>query len=224
MRALSARFAAAVFAVLVATTAYAQPCVGFTDVDISNGFCPSVEWIRNRGVTLGCSASQYCPGDNVTRLQMAAFMQRLGGALTPRYLTALDTATGDLGNNGVRVCITGDQAINGYPRNAVIDGLVTVSASATDQAFVAAAVHSTNGGLNWNVASLASPFARVSSSPAHDRVSVPLVGLVPMNVGSAYRFSVFVSWVGGTAGTATVSCSLRIRLESRDGTTSPLDE
>ena len=50
------------------------PCAGFTDVDDSSSFCVNVEWIKNRGITLGCTATQYCPHDYVTRLQMAAFL------------------------------------------------------------------------------------------------------------------------------------------------------
>ncbi len=39
-----------------------------------------MEWIKNRGITLGCNVpgTLYCPNLNVTRLQMAAFMYRLG--------------------------------------------------------------------------------------------------------------------------------------------------
>ena len=62
----------------------AAPCAGFIDVDTSSGFCQNVEWIKNRKVTLGCSIPQsYCPDEAVSRLQMAAFMNRLGTALTP---------------------------------------------------------------------------------------------------------------------------------------------
>ena len=34
--------------------------------------------LRTYGITKGCDASQFCPNENVTRLQMAAFMHRLG--------------------------------------------------------------------------------------------------------------------------------------------------
>lgn len=65
--------------VLVPAAAGAAPCAGFTDVDDSSSFCTSVAWMKNRGITLGCtSATLYCPNDAVTRLQMAAFLYRLG--------------------------------------------------------------------------------------------------------------------------------------------------
>ena len=68
---------------LAAAPALAAPCAGFNDVDSADPFCPSVQWIKARGITLGCSGSAYCPNDGVSRLQMAAFMMRLGEALVP---------------------------------------------------------------------------------------------------------------------------------------------
>ncbi len=64
---------------LITTSAVAQNCDGFTDVLASSPFCPDVTWITNYGITKGCGGSQFCPNENVTRLQMAAFMHRLGG-------------------------------------------------------------------------------------------------------------------------------------------------
>ena len=56
------------------------PCVPgnemFTDVPASNPFCPWIEELARRGITAGCSLTQYCPGNPVTRQQMAAFIIR----------------------------------------------------------------------------------------------------------------------------------------------------
>src|SRR5687767_7859156 len=63
----------------------------FSDVPPTAIFHDAVDWMVNRGVTLGCTAGQFCPNDNVTRAQMALFMNRLGVALTPTLLpTAKD--------------------------------------------------------------------------------------------------------------------------------------
>lgn len=78
MRHARPRLAVALFATGLALPALAAPCAGFTDVDDADPFCTSVAWMKNRGITLGCTATLYCPGDFVTRLQMAAFMYRLG--------------------------------------------------------------------------------------------------------------------------------------------------
>ena len=52
----------------------------FTDVPDSNIFHADIDWLADNGITLGCnppSNDRYCPGANVTREQMAAFMRRL---------------------------------------------------------------------------------------------------------------------------------------------------
>ena len=46
----------------------------FTDVPASAPFCPWVEELARRGITGGCSADQFCPGNPVTRAQMAVFL------------------------------------------------------------------------------------------------------------------------------------------------------
>ena len=73
----------AVLAALV-TTIVAVPIVvyashQFTDVPNTNPFHADIDWLADAGVTKGCSTTQYCPKDNVTREQMAAFMRRLSG-------------------------------------------------------------------------------------------------------------------------------------------------
>jgi hypothetical protein len=52
----------------------------FTDVPDSNTFHSDIEWLKNADVTRGCNPpanTRFCPKDNVTREQMAAFMNRL---------------------------------------------------------------------------------------------------------------------------------------------------
>ncbi len=53
------------------------PATGmFDDVPASDPFAPWIEELANRGITSGCSADPplYCPGDPVTRGQMAVFL------------------------------------------------------------------------------------------------------------------------------------------------------
>jgi hypothetical protein len=54
----------------------------FTDVPNSNLFHADIDALVDSGVTSGCAANRYCPNANVTRGQMAAFLNRLG-ALAP---------------------------------------------------------------------------------------------------------------------------------------------
>ena len=60
----------------------------FTDVLPTDIYCKHVHYIAAQNVTLGCSTAKYCPGDNVTRIQMAAFIAKAivapgGGAAIP---------------------------------------------------------------------------------------------------------------------------------------------
>jgi len=48
----------------------------FTDVPAAHPFFSFVQKLRDLGVTTGCTATTYCPDDNVTREQMAAFIVR----------------------------------------------------------------------------------------------------------------------------------------------------
>jgi hypothetical protein len=65
------------------------PCVAgsemFADVPASSGFCLWIEELARRGVTGGCGGGNYCPGQPVTRQQMAVFSLRTleGASYTP---------------------------------------------------------------------------------------------------------------------------------------------
>jgi len=52
----------------------------FSDVPDSNTFHDAITWLADNDVTVGCNPpanTEFCPADNVTRQQMAAFMRRL---------------------------------------------------------------------------------------------------------------------------------------------------
>lgn len=96
----------ALFLVPVAAIAAA----GFTDVAEDSVFVADIQWMKDTGVTKGCNPpanTKYCPGDNVTREQMAAFLHRLAvkrvvDAGTVEGMTAaeLKGQTGDTGPAG----------------------------------------------------------------------------------------------------------------------------
>jgi len=118
--------------------ALAVPCAGFTDVEDASGFCTSVAWMKNRGITLGCTSTLYCPDDFVRRDQMAAFLYRLGfqnafltggnafGATA--VLGTTDSHPLDIRANGARVMRYEPHAISpnvigGSPANGVTAGV-----------------------------------------------------------------------------------------------------
>lgn len=66
----------------------------FTDVPDSNVFHEDITWLAEQGVTRGCNPpdnDRFCPDDNVTREQMAAFMHRLGDSLLEEAVIGANT-------------------------------------------------------------------------------------------------------------------------------------
>ncbi|MBL8232198.1 MAG: S-layer homology domain-containing protein [Bryobacterales bacterium] len=57
------------------------PMPFFTDVPATHPFFPSIQKLRELGVSTGCNAAAFCPSNPVTRGQMAAFAVR--GLLAP---------------------------------------------------------------------------------------------------------------------------------------------
>ena len=48
----------------------------FTDVPTLTALLPKIETLLHNGVTTGCTATTYCPGDTVFRVQMAIFIAK----------------------------------------------------------------------------------------------------------------------------------------------------
>lgn len=74
-------------AIVAATAAVVAPTAvwaldSFPDVADENVHHDSITWLVDNGITEGCGdGTNFCPGDNVTRAQMASFMRRLAGQL-----------------------------------------------------------------------------------------------------------------------------------------------
>jgi hypothetical protein len=72
---------------VLVVVAMAIPAVAgdtFTDVPDSNIFHDDIGWLASQGVTRGCNPpdnTQFCPGDNVTRQEMAAFLHRFSDSV-----------------------------------------------------------------------------------------------------------------------------------------------
>jgi hypothetical protein len=200
----------------------APPCAGFSDVDNDspNGFCPSVEWVKNRGVTTGCGdGTTFCPGSAVSRLAMAAFMKRLGDALTPVQLSKdLRPGAVDIDGNIV-LCQTDDLNVTGYPRTAYADATLSATATA-DVSFAADVVMSTDTGANWTPLNTET---NRGSVPANQFGSLSDIGTTPLNVGQNVRFGLRVSRgaVVSTTDLTDSRCQTRVLVYSRTGTTSP---
>lgn len=210
---------AAIATFAATSAAFAAPCAEFTDVDDGSGFCKNVEWLKNRAVTLGCATGSYCPGDAVSRLQMAAFMNRLGTALTPVQL-AVDVAPGaiDLDANAV-VCQTDAFAVAGFPRRAYVDMSFSGQAAA-DVGLAADVVMSSDGGGTWSNLNAAANrgFVRANQWGAFADL-----GSIDLAVGQNVRWGVRTTRAGlaGSTDLANSRCSLRALIFSRDGAATP---
>ncbi len=136
----------ALLSIAVTSSASAAPCDGFVDVDgADSAYCPAVTFMKDRGITLGCSdAAHYCPNDFVTRLQMALFMNRLATKAT--FLQGGNTfgstaAIGTLDQQTVQLVAAGQRGLRIEPRPSgaarVIAGYVNNGAYDVDGATIA---------------------------------------------------------------------------------------
>jgi hypothetical protein len=204
----------AAFAIVVAASAPASaaPCAGFNDVDTTSGFCADVQWSRNRAVTQGCAATAYCPHESVTRLQMAAFMSRLGKALQPAFLHR-DQYVQTVANLGTTIICQMEADAASFPRVASsASSVIQYSNSAVGTMF-AQLVVSTDGGTTWT------PWSRISATltlPAAALGSVsPAAPPIVVPAGQAVRFGMqpFGSFA---AFFEDVNCEVTVRLDSTE--------
>jgi hypothetical protein len=127
------------------------PCAGFDDVAASSAFCSSIAFIRNRGVTLGCSSTSYCPSDPVTRLALSAFMTRLGIALTPQYVFREENFGPLSGGPNPVVCRLAVPP-ESYARTVIADGVIDVDAAGmpgVQSEIGVSPVGTFDGGVSW---------------------------------------------------------------------------
>lgn len=109
----------ALVALVLMTPAMASGGDRFTD-DNGSVHEADIEWLAASGITKGCTPTQFCPDDLVTRGQMAAFMRR---ALVPAADTTLPDAFSDISDSIFR-----------YDINAMADlGIVTGIGAKSDR-------------------------------------------------------------------------------------------
>jgi hypothetical protein len=220
--------AAAAFALAagVAVPAAAQNCADFGDVPAASPFCPSVEWLKNRQITTGCGdGSNYCPNDAVTRLAMAAFMNRLGTALTPTFVRKREPGPTALNFSGQQVvCRTDPVTVTNYPRLALARGIVNLFTPDGGMDVEARIVYSTNGGTTWLSASDGYAYGSLYSSfaPPSD-ISLYPTTTIDLTVGTTYIFALAAIRQAGTGAVANVYCENLVQLMNRNSATPPLD-
>jgi alpha-tubulin suppressor-like RCC1 family protein len=196
-----------------------QHCAGFDDVAATDALCRSVEWVRNRGITVGCVGFDYCPASAVNRLAMAAFMNRLGRAMGPYVVTQV-SGTSYLSSQPYDSCWGPALSAVEFPRRAYIDATLSGSiASETEiEAYVAAAQ---DFGSSSVFAS--GPPARITVA-ANRFATLRVTATVDIAAGIAPRFFLYTKRTAGTASNwETSSCVMRMQLFDREAAFSPYD-
>jgi len=95
----------------VESEAQTAPAV-FDDVPTTNQFATAIAWLAGEDITYGCNPptnDRFCPGDYVTREQMAAFLHRAFGSPPP----ALPEPTGWLRVEENRILLPDGSAFHG---------------------------------------------------------------------------------------------------------------
>lgn len=229
----SPRYAAVALVLLLAGgRAHAAACAGpssFTDIAGADVFCTNVEWMRNRGITVGCTATEYCPTSPVTRGAMALFMNRLAAVLAPVtvYTSAVVPGALDLAS-AAYVCQTADTPTGAYPRVAHAIALANYYLPSAGIDVRTRAVYSLDGGASWNsfpgggLDGFGYASLYPGASPGNDVTTTVFTADVALPAGASVRFAVQAVRYSGS-GTVYAACALRATIGNRDSATPPYD-
>lgn len=183
--------------------AAAAPCAGFSDVQDTDLICSSVQWMRNRAITLGCASGMYCPGQVVSRASMALFLNRLGSSLTPR-LAFVEDSLGSIDIESAEVlCASAPVAAAGYARQALVS--VSFGGLATGElGYAARPMLSSNDGAWSPLGSV--PIRESVASAAWTQSGASWVAAIAPD--TSVRFALAVSRESGGADFSQGRCQL----------------
>jgi probable HAF family extracellular repeat protein len=188
-------------------------CAGFLDVPAASPFCSSVEWMKARSITLGCGNGNYCPDADVTRLAMAAFMQRLGDTMSGQAIVESDLPGPlDLAEAPV-VCTTDTIAPSTAPRRAVVDAWFS-AITGTESTGFARVVVSQDRGVSWQELGTNHPR---NTFPELEWRSVRALGHYDMPAHHELRFGLRVDRGTSTDPSSVTGSACRLRLRIDNG-------
>lgn len=196
-----------------------QSCGGFADVASTDAHCNAVEWMRNRSVTTGCTATAYCPQQDVSRAAMALFQQRLGAALSPALGYAEAAGAALALDAPALVCAGSDIAPAGAPRDVEVHHALSLLASGAVRVGVTL-VASRNGGSTWEP--VTQTRMRAETGAAAWR-SVSGVGVASVAAGETVRFALALEREAGAAGLAATRCRVASMAVNRNAAAPPRD-
>jgi hypothetical protein len=232
-----AKMAVAVAMAAAAGGAQAQ-CAGFTDVTddgtVPGAFCPNVQWLKNRAITLGCtSTTLYCPTMAVSRLAMAAFMNRLGKALTPEVLQrqvtfGANAIPGPAPASPLIRCISADTAAATYPRQVVVNGSLTGLADGNTAGFNVFLLVSTDSGATYAQFDPLNSVGQRATAAPNSWAGAAVTEQLDLALNTTYLFALGVR--RDAIGPATIGefaagrCQLTATIFNRNPTSAPFDE
>lgn len=168
---------AGVIAVVLAIPAVVFASHQFTDVPDSNIFHDDIVWMADNGITRGCGGDEFCPEDEVTREQMAAFMRRFHATFIEPF-EGISSAVG-IGVSERQVNdppSTGNGVVDGLSMNLSIPAAGVLVVTASLDMFNAEDIDAFNCGINtggdvtlaqgdsWRVVDLTANFADTCST------------------------------------------------------------
>jgi hypothetical protein len=195
-------------------------CAGFVDIPPTSIFCDATEWLYNRGVTLGCALGQYCPALNVTRAQMALFLQRLGDAVSPVFQVEPQTGFFNVDLTNPFLCTTTTIPPINAPRTATVLGHVQLL-SISQQTIKASFIYSTNNGLTRASVPGSYPTS-ITINDGLDEHITAFGGPLPLEFGSRYVIAIEVRQTVGS-GTTLFRCNMRADVFPRTSLAAPFD-
>jgi hypothetical protein len=186
---------------VVAVLAIAGPAAAnhvFRDVPATNVHHDAIAELAGAGVTAGCTADSFCPGQAVTRAQMATFLRRGATRVSSDHsVTTLALGSGGLASG---VPVTVEVSLAGAPggtTHLAMHGTVTVSAAAGAadcpcevEAFVYRASDDVQGPSSWST---------LTAGEASVALPVSWGLSVPSDARHEYRVAVFVDGVADAA-------------------------
>lgn len=192
-------------------------CNGFTDLVSGDPTCNAAEWLANRNVTLGCASGHYCPAANVTRAQMALFMQRLGNAMAPSVLRN-NCQLEDSFSPPLRFCFIDHTAA--FPQVASARAACALVGWGKSTTLEGRIVVSTDGGATWaSVGSLGS----ATGVPGWT-ATIANVASIELQSGRAYRFGLLLYDRFATPmGDIGAACELIVDIHNRNPASAPFD-
>lgn len=143
----------------------------FTDVEDSSVFKADIDWLADAGVTKGCnppSNTRFCPGNDVTREQMAAFMHRLAANQVVDAATAIEAehaATADEADQAADAALLDGMDSTEFVTPADLAAITPIAASASE----------------GNVGTLASNNGSIVLSVT---IEAPVAGLIQITAGA----------------------------------------